>query len=739
MEKELGRNTIVLLGAGHTNAHVLRMWKMRPIEDAQLVCVSNHPIATYSGMMPGVLAGQYAVPEMEIDLVRYCASAGVRLVVGNVTGIDREQRELQFADRPPLAYEYLSVGIGSRPTTNGVEIKDDSKLVAIKPMQTFLERLRDRMQMFASSPTKPRIAIVGGGIGSIEIAFCLDRQIRDDPTSLGLSSGQQAEITLVTGGQRVGSGLIDSTQDKVKAAFDSYSIKQQTGSRVKTVDGQELHLADGTSHEFDLVIWATSAIAPELLSAFDLDVDDRGFLKTRSTLQTVSDDYIFAVGDSGTLVDFDLPKAGVYAVRQGPILWDNLQRSIWKRKLIDYRPQQKFLKLINTADGKTIAEHGQRSFYGRWWWYLKNRIDQKFMRMYQDYTPMAMAPPAPKTGEDEMRCLGCGGKIGSQLLSSILDELEVPDHPDVIIGLDQPDDAAIVRTQDNQVTVTTDFFASPLKDPYLSGRIAVLNSVSDCFVMGAQPTGALAMVQLPLGHPRAQRQVMRELMAGAVEELNRAGAVIVGGHSIEGPRLIAGFTVLGNQLSDPKTKGMLKPGDQLVLTKPIGSGVLLAALMQGKLQAKDHQPMMESMLKSNQVALKLMDKFGILAMTDVTGFGLAGHAAEMLKASKCSATIRMDDVPRLQGCQELIEAGIQSTLAPENRIAAAKVQLQLNDIDAPRYASLFDPQTCGGLLFGIDPATVQEALEFLTDEGFENSAVIGEVNERQDEPTLVVV
>ena len=126
-------------------------------------------------------------------------------------------------------------------------------------------------------------------------------------------------------------------------------------------------------------------------------------------------------------------------------------------------------------------------------------------------------------------------------------------------------------------------------------------------------------------------------------------------------------------------------------------------------------------------------------MTDVTGFGLAGHAAEMLKASKCSATIRMDDVPRLQGCQELIEAGIQSTLAPENRIAAAKVQLQLNDIDAPRYASLFDPQTCGGLLFGIDPATVQEALEFLTDEGFENSAVIGEVNERQDKPMRSVV
>ena len=737
MDKQLGRNTIVLLGAGHTNAHVLRMWKMKPIENAQLVCVSNHPIATYSGMMPGVLAGQYDIPEMEIDLVRFCASAGVRLVLGNVTGIDRDQRELQFSDRPPLAYDFLSVGIGSRPTTNGVDVKDDSKLVAIKPMQTFLKRLKTHLQTITKPQTKPRIAIVGGGIGSIEIAFCLDRRIKDTPESLGLKAGQQAEITLVTGSQRVGAGLVESTQNRVKMVFDSHGIQQQTGSRVKSIDGQKLQLADGSSHDFDLIIWATSAVAPELLSTFDLDVDDRGFLKTRPTLQTVADDNIFVVGDSGTMVDFDLPKAGVFAVRQGPVLWDNLQRSVWQRKLVSYQPQQSFLKLINTADGKTIAERGQRSFYGRWCWRLKNRIDQKFMRMYQDYTPMPMLPAPPTTDEDVMRCLGCGGKIGSQLLSSVLDELEVPEHPAVIIGLDQPDDAAIVKTQDNQVTVTTDFFASPLDDPYLSGRIAVLNSVSDCFVMGAQPTGALAMIQLPLGHPRAQRQVMRELMAGAVEELNRAGAAIVGGHSIEGPRLLAGFTVLGNQLSDPKTKGMLKPGDQLILTKPIGSGVLLAALMQGKLPAKDYQPMIQSMLKSNQVALKLIDKFGILAMTDVTGFGLAGHAAEMLKASQCSATIRMDHVPRLQGCQRLIEAGVESTLTPDNRLAAAKVQL--GDLNGSRYASLFDPQTCGGLLLGIDSGSVDASLEFLANQGFEKSAVIGEVTERQGDPALNVI
>ena len=190
--------------------------------------------------------------------------------------------------------------------------------------------------------------------------------------------------------------MIDSTQDRVKAAFDLHGLKQQTGSRVKTIDGQQLQLADGTSHDFDLIIWATSAVAPELLSVFDLDVDDRGFLKTRPTLQTISDDNIFVVGDSGTMVDFDLPKAGVFAVRQGPVLWDNLQRSVWNRKLTSYQPQRSFLKLINTADGKTIAERGKRSFYAGWCWYLKNRIDKKFMRMYQDYTCLLYTSPSPR-------------------------------------------------------------------------------------------------------------------------------------------------------------------------------------------------------------------------------------------------------------------------------------------------------------------------------------------------------
>lgn len=730
MQKKLGKNTVVLLGVGHTNAHVLRKWKMKPLENAQLVCVSNFPKATYSGMLPGVLAGQYSLDAMQIDLVRLCASAGARLIIDEVTGIELDEQRLVFRNRPSLAYDALSIGIGSVPSFGSVEIADVNPLIAIKPMQTLWTRLKSKLARSSDSDPQ-KIVIVGGGVGSVEIAYCLDQRLRSDPASLGLGANHPFEVTLVTGSDRVGAGLLDSTRDRVERELIRRGIKTSSGSRVQQVNSDGLVLKNGNRIDADVIIWATGAVAAPILTQLGLENDDRGFILTKPTLQSVTSDQIFAVGDTGSISGINVDKAGVYAVRQGPVLWDNIRRLLWGRDLVDYIPQHGFLKLINTADGNSIAEYNHRSFHGKWCWWLKNRIDVKFMEMYQDYQPMKMslAELAPEP-EDVMRCLGCGGKIGSQLLGQVLDELEVPPHDDVVIGLENPDDAAVVKTHGGQVTVTTDFFASPMDDPFLVGRIALLNSASDCCVMGAQPTAALAIVQLPLGHPRAQLQVMRELMAGSIKELKKMNATIVGGHSIEGPRLTIGFTVLGQQLTDPKTKGMLQVGDRLVSTKPLGTGVLLAGLMQGKLDGEHYDPLVETMLQSNYIALRLIQDYDISAITDVTGFGLAGHLAEMLKASRKSAEIQMDNVLRLPGCQSLIEAGIESTLTPDNRMVAEKVQL-LGDVNSKRNASLFDPQTSGGLLFGISENRIDEVLNFLRDEGFEKASVIGQVTEKQ--------
>ncbi len=312
-------------------------------------------------------------------------------------------------------------------------------------------------------------------------------------------------MTLITASEEVGDGLVGSTRQRIRELMEARGIRVVVGSKVKRVAQDHLELEGGRKIEADLAIWSTGAAAPELLNKLDLEKDENGFLLTRSTLQTVSDERIFAVGDTATIAESATAKAGVFAVRQGPFLWDNINRMLWNRPLQEYEPQKGFLKLVNTADGKSLAEYKGHSVYAGWCWKLKDRIDSKFMAKYQDYEPMKMVVPDDES-EEVMRCLGCGGKLGSELLGQVLSEMSVPAHEDVIIGLDQPDDAAIIKTYDDQVTVTTDFFASPLDDPYLVGRIALLNSASDCCVMGAQPTAALAMVQLPLGpssHPVA--------------------------------------------------------------------------------------------------------------------------------------------------------------------------------------------------------------------------------------------
>ena len=729
MASSKNEHTVVLLGVGHTNAHVLRNWKMEPISNANLVCVSNFPVATYSGMMPGVLAGQYPPESMEIDLVRLCQSAGARLIIGDVTNLDVEKQELHFANRPPLRYDQLSIGVGSVPSFKNVTVESQESLLAIKPMQTFLKRLENRLEQF-DKKSEVRVAIVGGGIGSIETAFCLKRKMLDEK--------REHSITLITRASRIGHGLSASTQQLVEDQLDEKEISLITGRAVAEVLNGAVRLETQRLVEADLILWTTGAIAPPLLEKLPLEKDDRGFLATKPTLQSLTSDAIYAVGDTGTIIENETAKAGVFAVRQGPILWRNIHNVLNDRHFAPYEPQRDYLKLINTADGKSIASRKGKGFYAKWCWWLKDRIDRKFMEMYQDYTPMPMESMASEEdAETAMRCLGCGGKIGGKILSSVLEELTIPDHEDVVIGLAEPDDAAVIRTTGKEISVTTDFFASPLNDPYLTGRIALLNSASDCFVMGAKPNAALAIVQIPLVHARQQLQIMRELMTGAVEELANMDATIVGGHSIEGERLLAGFTVLGNQVVAPKTKGDLETGDLLVLSKPIGSGVLLAALMQCLLEGKYYQPLVDSMLQSNQVALSLAESDDVTAITDVTGFGLAGHLKEMLLASKRSATLDLAAIPLLPGTQALIESGIESTLAPDNQLNMEGIEFAGMDIADRKVASLFDPQTGGGLLFGVKANSIDETLSFLNDEGFEQACVIGEVTDAKNSSSAI--
>lgn len=713
----LAKHEIVLLGVGHTNAHIVRMWAMNPIKDARLTCIANHPIATYSGMLPAVLAGQHHPDEMGIDLVKFCSVAGARLILGDVTGISVADSSLSMEGRTPVHFDVLSIGIGSVPNDVGIDGLDSASLVRIKPMQTFLARLDRRLSELEELKDEIRVVVVGSGVAGVEVLLCLRRRLES-------RQGADFQFSMVTRSSQILADALPSTRARVEAEFNRRSVTLVCGQAVQAVEEDHLLFESGERLPADVVIWATGARAPDLLREFDLPKTPDGFLATDRTLSLdwksselgpPSEGAIFAVGDTGTMVGENLPKAGVYAVRQGPVLWKNIARAVSNRPLADYRPQRSFLRLINKGDGTAIGQWKAFSFEGSWVWRLKDRIDSKFMEKFR-LAPMEEDP------ENKMQCHGCGCKLGLSDLQKSFESLQHAEQPVL-------DDAVQIVGTAGRLYGSTDFFTDPLGDAYQFGRVTALHASSDLLANGADVEQAFANVVVEEGDSVGQRRWLQEFTEGANREFRELGASIVGGHTIVGPRAEAGFTVVGSLIGEHAlTKAALQPGDRLYLTKPLGIGVLLAAWMRGRCPAAAYESLLTTMFASQRGYSRSAVEVGVLAATDVTGFGLAGHLIEMVEASGVDAELEMDAIPILDCVPELFAEGLESSLAPGNRFVRSKMQIAA-DVDLIRLDVLFDPQTCGGLLLGVQPSVESAWLASLRENGLPSATCVGSVTE----------
>jgi selenide, water dikinase len=749
MQQTLPERTIILLGVGHTHAHIVRMWAMAPLPESRLVCLSDFPTATYSGMLPGVLAGNYRREQMEIDLVRLCSAAGALLITDPVTGLDLDRREVLFQERPPLEFDLLSIGIGSVPKVNA-KLASDARVVPIKPMQTFLERLETPLlgklnEKREQAGTPLRVVIVGGGVGGVEVAFCLPRFIASLARRPEQAEQPQPDcrVTLIHGGEELMPDASSALRRRVERSLRERGIEIRSGHRVSAVSRDEVQLDDGTTLPADLVLWSTGAAPPPLLGRLGLPLDERGFLLTEPTLKTTAPVPVFVVGDTGTIRDQPVSKAGVYAVRQGPVLWNNIRNAFQGRPLDAYRPQRRFLKLLNRGDGTALGEYGSYAFEGTWAWRLKDWIDVRFVEKYQLLKPMPMNDEA-----EPMRCHGCGSKISSTSLFRTLGELDAPVAAGVPIGLREADDAAVIETRGgDRLALTTDFFSAPFEDPYLSGRVAALHAMSDAFAMGARPTSAMALITLPPGRSSRQEELLRQLIEGSLAEFRRSGTALVGGHTTEGLETVIGFSIVaepwGERLcrkgqgrrAEAQGPSALSPQPStLILTKPLGTGVLLAAHRQGRCSAEWYQALVESMLASVEPAARTAWELGAEWMTDVTGFGLAGHLLELLRGQPVSARLDLARLPLLPGSVELAASGIASSLWPANREAFwDQIEFVSGDEHHPAFPLLFDPQTCGGLLVVLEEKIATEFLSRTPD-----ATVIGQITNTGSPGTIEI-
>jgi selenide,water dikinase len=310
-----------------------------------------------------------------------------------------------------------------------------------------------------------------------------------------------------------------------------------------------------------------------------------------------------------------------------------------------------------------------------------------------------------------------------------LARVEPARRDEILIGLDQPDDAAVIAVPAGKVLVqTTDFFSALVDDPFVFGKIAAEHALGDLFAMGAEPHSALATAVVPPASDDKLEQTLADLLAGANEVLLKAGAVLIGGHSSEGDELALGLAV--NGFADPASllrKGGLQAGDRLILTKPIGTGTLFAAEMRMQVKGRWIAAAVDSMLQSNRAGVDCLRRHGATACTDVTGFGLIGHLAEMTLASSVAVELDLSAVPILEGARDTAAAGLLSSLDAQNRSQRHLITNLAEAQSREELPLLFDPQTCGGLLAGVPDSQASACLAELHAAGYAAAAIIGSV------------
>ena len=733
---------IVLIGGGHSHVGVLRRFAMKPLPGARLTLICTDTDTPYSGMLPGYIAGHYSFDEVHIDLRRLARLGGARYYRDEAIGIDRGRQQVLCRHRPPVPYDVLSINIGSTPQLDPVP-GASAHAVPVKPIRRFNERWLALLERVCRHAGTTRIAVVGAGAGGVELTLAIQYRLRHELAARGRDP-DELELHLFSANPHI----LPTHNAAVREAFAQVLAERKVvvhvGAEVTEVTAGHLQTRTGDVLNADEILWVTQAGGAPWLRDTGLVLDAQGFIRVRDTLQSETDALIFAAGDCASMIDHPFEKAGVFAVRMGKPLAENLRRTLQRRSLIRYRPQRRWLALISTGDRYAIASRGNLSARGDWVWRWKDWIDRRFMRRFSEFENMAPAAagrdgviPLDEAETSQaisaiaMRCGGCGAKVGATVLSRALTDVRPLERDDVLIGLHTPDDAAVVRVPTGKLMVhTVDFFRAFIDDPWLFGRIAANHALGDIFAMGAEAQSATAIATVPPGLESKIEDTLFQMMSGAVTVLSEAGCALVGGHTGEGQELALGFAVNGlldEALTGGMRKGGMRPGDVLILTKPIGTGTLFAAHDQLKTRGRWIDAALESMQVSNRAAMTCLIAHAATACTDLTGFGLLGHLVEMTRPSGVDAELDLNALPVLDGAAETAAHGILSSLHPANVRLRRALRNQEQAIRHPHYPLLFDPQTAGGLLASVPTAAAQPCIIALRDAGYPKAARIGRI------------
>jgi selenide, water dikinase len=379
---------LVLIGGGHSHSIVLRLLGINPFPGIKLTLITDTLFAPYSGMLPGHLNGKYSFSECHIDLQALAQFAQAQLILDQAIGLDLQQNKVFCRNHAPINFDWLSIDIGSTPATNHIPGAQEYAIAA-KPVPQFLAVWQQLIQQTQLSPQPISLGIVGGGAGGVELALNLQKPLQN------LVGVANVSIHLFHRQPALMNSYHPAAQQRFQQLLVDRGINLHLNETVIEITNQEhlqqIHCQSGLTIVCQHIIWVTQAAAPQWISQSGLATDEQGFILIQDTLQSLTYPHIFATGDIATMPQYPRPKAGVFAVRQGHPLYQNLQRITSGQKLRPFHPQQNYLSLIGLGDapGKTLTDRQAIAIWGNictkparllWWW--KNWIDRRFMTQF---------------------------------------------------------------------------------------------------------------------------------------------------------------------------------------------------------------------------------------------------------------------------------------------------------------------------------------------------------------------
>ena len=673
---------LVLLGAGHAHVEVLRRFARRPEPGARVTLIARAPVTPYSGRLPALIRGACAPEDTQIDLGPLAAAAGARLVIAEATAIDLSARMIAVEGRPSVRFYLLSIDIGGMPAM------PEGTGIPVKPIGGFLAALTGMEGELADGA---RIALVGAGAAGTELALALAGRFRG-----------RYRLTLVCDTPEPLMEAPASARAVVRTALADARVELVCGVRAGVPAGGRLPLSDGSVIEAERVLWATNAVGPKLLGESGLICDEAGCAVVDAGLRSKGHDFVYAAGDCAAIEGAPRPKAGVWAVRAGPVLAANLRRAAHGRRPRAWRPQKEALAILGLGDGRAVAWRNGLALSGRIVGWYKDWIDQRFLDRYAiGGLPHPLAMPAP----DHLA-----------LDQADLTVISAQAAPQLRTGLTPPAGATLVQRATH--------LPAPLDDPFTFGRIAAAHALVRLHAAGARPWSAVAIVTPPEAAEEAARADVLALLQGVADVLRADGASLAEcATAASGPAAIS-LVLTGLVTSAREAAASLRPGDALLLTKPLGSGLVLQGYRQGLVEAQWLLGAVETMVASSAAAGQILRAHGASVCAPVAELGVIGTLMTLLRAANLAAGLSPDAIPALPGVRELLRRGV----AHPGAVVNARVWPDAPD--RPEITLLTDPQIAGGLLAGVPQARAGDCLTALRDAGYD-AAIIGEAEARR--------